>query len=109
MKKTIAILLALAVLLTGLAACGKTSETEQTTTDAQETAAQTEENMSAPAPPDGEAPNGDPPGEPPEGGPGGTPPDDGPGGTPPDGAPGGGPGGGGSVTYSGDTEITSAA
>ena len=108
MKKTIAILLALAVVLMGLAACGKTNETTQTVTDAQETATQTNETESNASVPDGEAPDGEAPGQPPEGGPGGTPPD----GEPPEGgpggaSPGGGPGGGsGSVTYDGATEIT---
>ncbi len=71
MKKTIAILLALAVVLMGLAACGKTNETTQTVTDAQETATQTNETESNASVPDGEAPDGEAPGQPPEGGPGG--------------------------------------
>ena len=44
MKKAIAVILAIAVVLMGLAACGKTNETTQTMTDAQETATQANEN-----------------------------------------------------------------
>ena len=107
MKKTIAILLSLAVLLMGLTACGKTNtaETESESETTQTIQADDETSVSA----EGQAPDGEQPGDPPEGGPGGTPPDGeppegGPGGTP----PGGGPGGSsGSVTYDGATELTS--
>ena len=118
MKKTIAVLLTFALLLTGLAACGTTEETVPDITETQqitedpnpsetekETEAEAEtETAEAPTADDisaeeqpGEPPEGERPGEPPEGGPGGTP-------------PGGGPGGNSStLIYDGDTEITSAA
>ena len=139
MKKTIAILLVLALLLMSFAACAKINENE--TSSAPETtetvltddASATDEEQTAPEgeqpgeqpgePPEGESngtppegdsngtpPEGGPGGTPPEGGPGGTPPEGGPGGTPPEGNPGGGPGdSSGDVTYSGDTEIAGSA
>ncbi len=94
MKKTIAILLAVVMILLSFAACSKTETTDQTTT--QQTDIQMNESEDGPTPPDG-APSGDPPGEPPEGGPGGTPPSGGPGGSSAD------------VTYDGATELTAAA
>ena len=112
MKKAIAILLAVAMVLLSFAACGKTETTDQTTT--RQTDAQTNASEDRPAPPDG-APSGDPPGEPPEGAPNGTPPEGAPNGTPPEGGPGGtppsgGPGGSSAdVTYDGATELTAAA
>ena len=69
MKKTLSILLVLALLLTGLAACGQTTDNDTSFAGGEQF------------------------GEPPEGGPGGNPPG----------------GGSGSVTYSGDTEITASA
>ena len=94
MKRTIAILLAVAMILLSFAACGKTETIDQTAT--QQTDTQTNSSEDKPTPPDG-APSGDPPGEPPEGGPGGNPPS-------------GGPGGGSTdVTYDGATIITAAA
>ena len=88
MKKTIAILLAVAMILLSFAACGKTQTTEADTTS--------QATEDRPTPPDGSAPNGDPPGEPPQGG--------------QNGGPGGGPGGSSAdVTYDGATEITAAA
>ena len=119
MKKSIAILLALALLLVSFAACGKNTDTETTTgsdPETTETAFTDDESTTASdkAEPEGEQPGeppeGEQPGEPPEGGPGGIPPEGGPGGTPPEGGPGGGPGSGsGDVTYNGATEITSTA
>ena len=94
MKKTIAILLAVVMILLSFAACSKTETTDQTTT--QQTDIQMNESEDGPTPPDG-APSGDPPGEPPEGGPGGAPPSGGPGGSSAD------------VTYDGATELTAAA
>ena len=107
MKKTFAILLSLAVLLTSLAACGKTNTEETTNETTTEAITETETNETTPmtddasAPAEGQAPDGEKPGEPPEGGPGGT---------PPDGEPGGAPGSGSAdVIYDGATEITSGA
>ena len=91
MKKTISILLAVAMILLSFAACGKTETTDQTAT--RQTDAQTNASEDRPAPPDG-APSGDPPGEPPEGAPNGTPPEGGPGSSSAD------------VTYDGATELT---
>ena len=99
MKKAIAFLLSLAVLLMSFAACGKTDTTE--TNAETETAETTEINGEASASAEGQAPDGEKPGGPPEGGPGGT---------PPDGKPGSAPGGGSTdVIYSGAAEITSGA
>ena len=111
MKKTISMILATAVLLMSLAACGRTIRKETATES--ETTQTTEANDDTSAPAEGQAPDGEHPGEPPEGGPGGTPPEGTPPGDPPEGGPGGNPPGGGpgggSVTYDGATEITSAA
>ncbi len=100
MKKTISILLAVAMILLSFAACGKTETTDQTAT--QQIDAQTNASEDRPAPPDG-APSGDPPGEPPEGAPNGTPPEGGPGGNLPSGGPGS---SSADVTYDGTTELT---
>ncbi len=109
MKKTIAVLLILALLLTGLAACGTTEETEPELTETQQITEAAEPTETETETETAEAPTADDisaderPGEPPEGEPGG--PGGGPGGNP----PGGGPGGSSTLIYDGDTEITSAA
>ena len=127
MKKTLAIVLSLALLLLALTGCGNTADSVTNEAAAAETPLQTENTSqgSASEPPGempGEPPEGSPPGEPPEGMNGdmnGTPPGDppegngGPGGTPPGGFGGGAPGGpGGSssadIDYAGAVEISSA-
>ena len=113
MKKTLSIVLSLALLLMTLTACGGTAASAASNGTAAETAAAND----MPSDP----PEGTPPGDPPEGmgsRPDGTPPEKpdgngGPGGTPPDGFGGGKPGGapGGSsedIEYTGAVEITSA-
>ena len=106
MKKTLSILLALALLLMSFAACGKTTDTETTTAETETAEETVSANDETTASENDAAPGGEQPGEPPEGGKGGTPPDDGQGGGPGGNPPGG---GSGSVTYDGDTEITAAA
>ncbi len=123
-KNMIALLLA-ALLVLSLAACGSSasSDTDNSTTAAEQSetadASNNSENAESNVPGDfpGEPPEGGPGGTPPEGGPGGTPPQGGPGSTPPDkpdgnggpgGAPGGAPGGSSAdIDYTASVEITS--
>ncbi len=113
MKKTLCILLILALLALNFAACGKTADRETDPVSDPETtqAAETAEDTAAPSE-DGSAADADLSVAPPEGEPGDQPPEDGPGGAggPGGNPPGGGPGGGsGNVTYDGATEITGSA